>query len=122
MSKHQYDLIHCMRRQSNNFGMVCQYCAGRCPICDSFVNSKSKVRICKECAVENISNKCIICRNFLGDSSHQASYAYFCSECVVMEKHVEGCPRIINYKSFRHDNTLNKKKLLDTLKNDSMMM
>lgn len=107
MSRHQYDLVQCMRQTGSKLGMVCSQCDGRCPICDSFVKPTEPVRICHECSLGHMTNKCILCGYKLGDD---ATISYYCLECVRLEKHREGCPRIINVGSSKTDMMFNKKK------------
>jgi PHD finger-like domain-containing protein 5A len=103
MSRHQYDLIQCMKRPGTHIGMLCLLCDGRCPICDSFVKPAARVRICDECGLGHMGNKCIVCGNGLGVNSQYGSVAYYCLECVQMEKDREGCPRITNVGSSKSD-------------------
>lgn len=103
MSRHQYDLIQCMKRPGTHIGMLCLLCDGRCPICDSFVKPSARVRICDECGLGHMGNKCIVCGNGLGVNSQYGSVAYYCLECVQMEKDREGCPRITNVGSSKSD-------------------
>ena len=35
MSRHQYDLIQCMKQPGKSIGLLCSNCDGKCPICDS---------------------------------------------------------------------------------------
>lgn len=109
MSRHQYDLVQCMKRTGTHIGMVCPLCDGRCPICDSFVKPTTKVRICDECVFQHQA-KCILCGHNLGENAELGSPTYYCLECVRLEKDREGCPRIINIGSSRADMIHNKKK------------
>lgn len=110
MSRHQYDLIQCMKQPGKSIGLVCQQCDGKCPICDSFVKPTTKVRICHECSFGHLYNKCILCSNYLGDNNELGVAAYYCAECVRTEKHREGCPRIVNIGSLKSDMVFKKKK------------
>lgn len=96
-----------MNRPGKSFGLLCQLCDGRCPICDSMVNSEAKVRICDGCAL--IRKRCILCDIRLDDSKFVLE-AYYCLECVLQEKHREGCPRITNVGSTKADNVFLRKK------------
>lgn len=110
MSRHQYDLLQCMKRPGTHFGYLCQLCDGKCPICDSFVKPHEKVRVCDGCSYGHLGKRCILCGQHLGENLETASTAYYCSECVLQEKHREGCPRIINVGSSRADMMVNKKR------------
>ncbi|KAK6464062.1 PHF5-like protein [Scheffersomyces coipomensis] len=119
MSRHQYDLVQCMKQPGTKVGRVCLQCEGKCPMCDSLVKPTSKVYICSECcgSLNNQNQKCILCNNNLGggdDGSNGGVDAYYCLECVRMEKHREGCPRILNLGSLKSDYMFNKKKLNST--------
>lgn len=110
MSRHQYDLVQCMKRPGTHIGMLCLLCDGRCPICDSFVKPTARVRICDECSFGHMGNKCIVCGNGLGVNSQYGSVAYYCLECVQMEKDREGCPRITNVGSSKSDMIAKKRR------------
>lgn len=105
MSRHQYDLVQCMKQPGSKVGKVCSNCDGRCPICDSFVKPTSQVRVCHDCSQGHVLTKCILCLN-----NHNDITAYYCLECVRLEKHREGCPRILNIGSSKSDMLFNKKK------------
>lgn len=96
MSRHQYDLVQCMKQPGTHVGNVCVSCDGKCPICDLFVKPTTKVRICDECSFGHLSNKCILCGSGLGTDGELGVPAYYCLECVRCEKDREGCPRIVN--------------------------
>lgn len=104
MSRHQWDLVMCLKQPGTQIGKVCEKCDGRCPICDSFVRQKVKVRICEECSFGKNGSKCIVCGN------NGVSDAYYCSECVMLEKDRDGCPKIINIGSTKTDIFYEKKK------------
>lgn len=108
MSRHQYDLVQCMKQTGRHVGKVCSNCDGRCPICDSYVKPTAEVRICEECSLGHLQTKCILCGNKLIEE--EAVPAYYCLECVRLEKHREGCPRIVNVGSSKTDMLHNKKK------------
>lgn len=114
MSRHQYDLVQCMKQPGTHIGMLCQLCDGKCPVCDSFVKPTTKVRICDECSFGHLGNKCILCGNNLGVNGELGSAAYYCLECVRLEKDREGCPRIVNVGSSKADMIQNKKKASKT--------
>lgn len=109
MSRHQYDLVQCMKQPGRAVGLVCQQCEDRCPICDSYVKATTKVRICESCNFGHLGNKCILCTNFLGNNNENGVPAYYCLECVRMEKDREGCPRILNVGSLKSDLIFKKK-------------
>lgn len=113
MSRHQYDLVQCMKQPGSRYGFLCQNCDGKCPICDSLVKPTTKVRICEECSYGHLENRCILCGSNLVDNN--SSVAYYCLECVLMEKDREGCPRIINVGSSKVDMIHNKKTNTDTM-------
>lgn len=108
MSRHQYDLVQCMKRQGSQVGQVCSACDGRCPICDSYVKPTTKVRICQECSQGHSKDKCILCGNNYGD---EGTPAYFCFECTKLDKDREGCPRILNMGSSKSEMMFNKKRI-----------
>ncbi|EEQ37487.1 putative pre-mRNA-splicing factor [Clavispora lusitaniae] len=110
MSRHQYDLIQCMKRPGTHVALLCSSCDGKCPICDSMVKPKEKVRICDACSYGHLGKRCIICSAHLGENAELGSPAYYCQECVVQEKHREGCPRITNVGSSKADMIFNKKR------------
>lgn len=102
MSRHQTDLVMCMRLPGTKIGYLCSKCDGRCPTCDSYVNSQRVVHICDECAFGSSNDKCIIC----GDGSKPGgtmSEAYYCSQCCLLERDRDGCPKIINIGDTRSD-------------------
>ncbi|CAR27462.1 hypothetical protein ZYGR_0I07370 [Zygosaccharomyces rouxii] len=103
MSRHQFDLVMCMRQPGTHVGLLCEKCDGRCPICDSYVRPKSKVRICGQCAFGKSGNSCIIC------GAPGLTEAYYCWECCKLEKNRDGCPRITNVGSNRTDRHFEKK-------------
>jgi PHD finger-like domain-containing protein 5A len=104
MSRHQYDLIMCLKQPGTHIARVCDNCDGRCPSCDSFVRPSAKARICEECAFGKNGEKCVVCGN------HGVSDAYYCYECVMLEKDRDGCPNILNIGSSRRDIFYEKKK------------
>lgn len=110
MSRHQYDLVQCMKRPGRGFGLVCGLCDGKCPVCDSMVKPTTKVRVCDECSLGGVKNRCILCGNGLGVAAEHGNPAYYCLECVRVDKDREGCPRITNVGSSRTDMIFNKRK------------
>ncbi|ODV80668.1 PHF5-like protein [Suhomyces tanzawaensis NRRL Y-17324] len=110
MSRHQYDLIQCMKQTGPVAGLVCQQCDGRCPVCDSYVKPTTKVTICSDCSFGHLSHKCIMCSNFLGDNNENGTPAFYCLECVRQDLDREGCPRVINVGSLKADMIVRRKK------------
>eukprot|EP00949_MAST-11_sp_MAST-11-sp1_P001147 g1147.t1 len=104
MAKHHPDLIMCRKQPGNSVGLLCQRCEGRCVVCDSFVNSKLPVHVCDECTFGKLSEKCIVC------GGKGVSAAFYCAECVLMEKESDGCPRIVNIGTNRADLFYERKK------------
>nr|BAS01439.1 PHD zinc finger protein [Lotharella vacuolata] len=111
MAKHHPDLIMCLKTKGLGVGRLCKNCklfynlgAGKCPICDSYSKPFFLVRICRDCFFGSLKFKCIIC------GGKGFSDAYYCRECVILEKDRDGCPRIINIGSSRSDLFYEKKK------------
>lgn len=90
--------------------MLCQICDGKCPICDSLVKPTTRVRVCEECSFGHLAHRCILCGVKLGENNEHGSPAYYCLECVRMDKDREGCPRIVNIGSSKTEMIYNKKK------------
>ncbi|AMD18809.1 HBL093Wp [Eremothecium sinecaudum] len=103
MSRHQFDLVMCLKLPGSHIGRLCERCDGRCPICDSNVRPFSKVRICDQCSFGSQANKCIIC------GSKGTSDAYYCWECCKLEKSRDGCPKILNVGSNKTDRHFEKR-------------
>lgn len=108
MSRHQYDLVQCMQRPGKLVGLLCVQCDGKCPVCDSMVKPAAKARVCDACVAGPLASRCILCGTHLGDKPDKAQ-AYYCLECVVQDKHREGCPRITNIGSSKMDLTFRKR-------------
>ncbi|ONH67622.1 Pre-mRNA-splicing factor ini1 [Cyberlindnera fabianii] len=104
MSRHQFDLVLCLKQPGTHIGKLCDKCEGRCPICDSFVRPTTKVRICEECAFGKNGDKCVVC------GGNGVSDAYYCYECMLLENDRNGCPKIINMGSSRMDVFYEKKR------------
>lgn len=68
--------------------------------CDSFVNPAVLARICDECNYGSFEGRCVI----TGEPG--VADAYYCKECVKLEKDRDGCPKIINLGSARTVSTL----------------
>lgn len=105
MSRHQFDLVMCLKQPGTHIGRLCEKCDGKCPICDSYVRPKSKVRICDQCSFGGNANKCLICGN-LGTND-----AFYCWECCRLEKHRDGCPKILNVGSNKTDKHFERKTI-----------
>ena len=63
-------------------GRLCEKCDGKCVICDSYVRPCTLVKICDECNYGSYQGRCTIC------GGPGLSDAYYCKECVQMEKDV----------------------------------
>lgn len=124
MSRHQFDLVMCLRKPGTHIGYLCDKCDGRCPICDShnikmnihssfsssynnnnsygnsvpFQGTLRVVRICDNCSFGKSKQSCIICNNPV--ATHKA---YYCLECIKLEKNKDGCPKILNIGSNKID-------------------
>lgn len=112
-AKHEADLIVCGRQAGSAVGMLCDRCEARCVSCDSHVHLKCEARICDECAFNNAQRqRCIQCSRLLvisGASGTNANPAYYCRQCVMLEKDRDGCPRILNLGSTRMDAAYSKR-------------
>ncbi|BGP49432.1 DNA-dependent ATPase mgs1 [Rhodotorula kratochvilovae] len=97
MSKHSPDLVMCRKQPGIAIGRTCEKCDGKCPICDSYVRPAELVRICDECNFGTYGGRCIVC------GGHGISDAYYCAECVRLEKSRDGCPKIVNIGTSRTD-------------------
>mmetsp|Transcript_21123 Transcript_21123/g.42091 ORF Transcript_21123/g.42091 Transcript_21123/m.42091 type:complete len:113 (-) Transcript_21123:39-377(-) len=106
MSKHHPDLVQCTRLPGLTLGLLCSKCDGRCVVCDSFVNPCEPARLCDQCSY-GASNKgaCVVCGN-----KGSVATAFYCAECVALEKDRVGCPKIINLGESRTDLFYAKKK------------
>ena len=104
MSKHHPDLILCRKQAGIHIGKVCETCEGRCVICDSHVRLSSLVRICDDCNFGKNNGKCIVC------GAPGVADAYYCKECVLLEKDRDGCPKVINIGSSKTDKYFEKRK------------
>ena len=110
-----------MYETNKSIGLLCSNCDGKCPICDSFVKPTEQVRICQDCSQGHLSNKCILCANNLGENNENGVLAYYCLECVRLEKHREGCPRIINVGGTKTDMIYMKRKIINQVYKDFKM-
>jgi hypothetical protein len=100
MARHHRDLYLCRNLPGDTQALVCEKCEGRCPICDSHANPEGIVRICDECAFRQSDTigRCILCQNPRGRSP-----AYYCHECVLLERDRDGCPRVKNVSTQKRD-------------------
>ena len=104
MSKHHPDMILCRKMPGIAVGRLCEKCDGHCPLCDSYVRPAEIVRICDECNFGAYGGKCIIC-GYPGVSD-----AYYCTECVLMERDRDGCPKAANLGQSRLDAIFQRKR------------
>ena len=104
MSKHHPDLIMCRKQPGIAVGRVCETCDGRCVICDSHVRLSTLVRICDECNFGRLKGRWVVC------NAPGVAGAYYCKECVMLEKDRDGCPKIINVGSAKTDMFYDRKK------------
>ncbi|TNY24361.1 PHF5-like protein [Rhodotorula diobovata] len=102
-SKHNSDLVMCRKQPGIAIGRTCEKCDGKCPICDSYVRPAELVRICDECNFGTYGGRCIVC------GGHGISDAYYCAECVRLEKSRDGCPKIVNIGTSRTDSFYTRK-------------
>ena len=98
------DLILCRKQAGIHIGKVCQTCEGRCVICDSHVRLSSLVRICDDCNFGKNQGRCIVC------GAPGVADAYYCKECVMLEKDRDGCPKVINIGTSKTDKFFEKRK------------
>merc|ERR1712032_675165 len=99
MARHNPELVFCRKFNSTGYCVLCDNCDGKCVICDAFINPCKVVNLCEECYIYNLKT-CIVC------STSGFSKAFYCRECVIMEKDArffylnigkrDGCPKIIN--------------------------
>lgn len=124
-AKHHADLIMCRKQAGTHFGYLCHVCEGRCVLCDSYIRPAAPVRLCPSCysssfnaasrpsisstssinptastySSQNGNNpRCVIC-----NAPDATSQAFYCRECVVMEKDRDGCPKVVNLSSAKLD-------------------
>merc|ERR1712196_421582 len=91
------ELVFCRSVIGSCVGTLCEKCDGKCVICDSYVRPSRIVRICETCDTESEKKRCLIC------DSISVSDAYYCKECVLLERDRDGCPKIINFHTSRVD-------------------
>lgn len=104
MAKHHPDLIMCRKQPGIAIGRLCEKCDGKCVICDSYVRPNGLVKVCDECNYGSFQGRCVIC------GGTGISDAYYCKECVQLEKDRDGCPKIINLGSAKTDLFYERKK------------
>jgi hypothetical protein len=97
MSRSRPDALTCGRRPGPTPGLLCENCAGRCPVCDSHCHLRDPVLLCGECALGALRDRCLICG---GAGKHAALY---CRDCVLLGRSRDGCPRIVNAGLSRND-------------------
>ncbi|AWU76781.1 uncharacterized protein C5L36_0C07010 [Pichia kudriavzevii] len=110
MSRYKTDLEICMKIPGSKIGLLCSHCDGRCPTCDSNVNSKRLVHICDECSFGSMGKSCIIC-GYNAKPGEQMHEAYYCSQCCLLERDRDGCPKILNVGIARSDRFFQKKSV-----------
>ena len=100
------DLIICGKLPGIAIARVGPRHDGQCVgyACDSFVNPAVLARICDECNYGSFEGRCVI----TGEPG--VADAYYCKECVKLEKDRDGCPKIINLGSARTDLFYERKK------------
>jgi hypothetical protein len=95
-------------------------------ICDSTVRPETLVRVCDECNFGYHGGSCVICGGLgkspvfctvvpCSDPDHSRpstgiSDAYYCAECVRLEKDRDGCPKIVNLGTSRTDMAYEKRR------------
>ncbi|KAJ3110709.1 PHD finger-like domain-containing protein 5A [Physocladia obscura] len=104
MARHHPDLIFCRKQPGIAIGRLCEKHDGLCVICDSYVRPAEMVRICDECNYGSFQGRCVICGNA------GISDAFYCKECVILEKDRDGCPKIVNLGSAKTDLFYERKK------------
>ena len=105
MAKHHPDLIMCRKQPGIAVGRLCAKCDGKCVICDSYVRPMTLVRVCDECNYGTYEGRCVIC------GGKGLSDAFYCTECSVLEKDRDGCPKIVNLGSAKTDLFYERKSL-----------
>ena len=100
----------CRKQPGVAVGRVCERCDGRCPICDSYVNPKVAVHICDECNYGTHQGRCVVC------DAPGTSDAYYCRECVALEKDRDGCPKVVNVGQGRTDAYYERRKFKAVVK------
>eukprot|EP00020_Sapocribrum_chincoteaguense_P013546 CAMPEP_0170734070 /NCGR_PEP_ID=MMETSP0437-20130122/2402_1 /TAXON_ID=0 /ORGANISM="Sexangularia sp." /LENGTH=88 /DNA_ID=CAMNT_0011072375 /DNA_START=85 /DNA_END=348 /DNA_ORIENTATION=- len=76
----------CGNPQGMSRGRVCANCDGKCPSCESLVNSLLPARICDECKHSASDDQCILCGSKLrANPDSEPPEAYYCDQCVTMQ-------------------------------------
>jgi hypothetical protein len=104
MARHHPDLIMCRKQPGAAVGRLCAKCDGRCVICDSHVRPATLVHVCDECNYGSLEGRCVVC------GGRGVADAYYCKECVMMEKDRDGCPKVVNLGQNRVDLFYERKK------------
>ncbi|KAJ3382516.1 Proteasome subunit beta type-7-A [Entophlyctis sp. JEL0112] len=119
MARHHPDLIFCRKQPGIAIGRLCEKhdailrkatIAERISYklftgaTDSQVRPAEMVRICDECNYGTFQGRCVICGNA------GISDAFYCKECVILEKDRDGCPKIVNLGSAKTDLFYERKK------------
>ena len=104
MARHQGDLVRCARIPGVSGGRVCAAHDGRCVVCDSMVRPVALARVCDGCGLHGGGERCVVCH------ARGVADAYYCKECVQMEKDRDGCPAVVNIGAARTDAFYGQKK------------
>lgn len=91
MARHHPDLIMCRKQPGISIGRLCASCDGKCCICDSYVKPEVQVRVCDGCDYGVFEGKCVIC------GGNGVSDAYYCKECVLVEKDRDGTLCLLSF-------------------------
>ncbi len=94
MAKHAKDVSLCRKQAGTGFGRVCAQCEGKCVACDSYANPLKLARVCEECNFSYLTGCCILC-NVRRGVGQELFPAYYCRQCVALEKDRDGCPRTL---------------------------
>lgn len=98
-ARHHVDLVMCRKQPGTARALLCQVCEGRCVLCDSYIRPAAPVRLCQACAFgPSQQGRCVIC-----DGPNGKTEAWYCRECVLMEKDRDGCPKVVNVGSAKLD-------------------
>lgn len=106
MYRNHPDAVGCGKRTGPDRGLLCENCEGKCPRCDSHADPTEPVYICGDCAFGNLKEKCILCG---GPGKYPAMY---CRECVLLGRHRDGCPRIVDAGLSRNDMLYERRKAM----------
>ena len=75
---------------------------GRCTICGCGTPRHTRKRAVQQWLIR-LRSRVAIGTGVRGDSGKGVSDAYYCKECVMLEKDRDGCPKIINIGQARSD-------------------